>query len=59
MNAFGNQSKPYPMPWKMIMSFIIDIQANQKLFLMELVVRKGGDVMDANATRFILLNVHP
>ncbi len=47
------------MPWKMIMSFIIDIQANQKLFLMELVVRKGGDVMDANATRFILLNVHP
>jgi hypothetical protein len=29
------------------------------LLFMELVARKGGDVMDANAMEFIHLNVHP
>jgi hypothetical protein len=28
-------------------------------FFMKLVIRKGGDVMDANAMGLIILNVHP
>jgi hypothetical protein len=58
MNSFGNESRTYQMPWKS-MSFIDDIQTNPSLFFMEFVVRRGGDVTDANAMEFIHLNVHP
>jgi hypothetical protein len=41
------------------MSFIDDIQISLSSFLVEFVDKKGGDVTDANAIEFILLNVHP
>jgi hypothetical protein len=47
------------MPRKMFMSFINDIQTSPSLLPMELVTKRGGDVMDTNAMRFIPLNVHP
>jgi hypothetical protein len=46
------------MPWKRCMNFIDDIQTNPSPLLMEFVVRRGGDIMDANAMEFIHLNVH-
>jgi hypothetical protein len=46
------------MPWKGFMNFINDIQTNLNSLLMEFIVRKGSDVMDANAIGFIHLNVH-
>jgi hypothetical protein len=49
MNALGNQLKSYPMPWRRSMSFINDIQANPSPLFMELVIRRGGDVTNANA----------
>jgi len=36
-----------------------DIQISLSSFLMELDIRKGGDVMNANAMKFIHVNVHP
>jgi hypothetical protein len=44
---------------KMFTNFINDIQTSPNLLLMEFVARKGGDVMDTNAIRFIPLNVYP
>jgi hypothetical protein len=41
------------------MSFIDDIQTSPSPFLLEFIAKKGCDVMDANATGFIPLNVHP
>jgi hypothetical protein len=49
MNAFGNQSKTYQMPWKRCMNLIDNIQTNPNILLMEFIARKGGDVIDANA----------
>jgi hypothetical protein len=40
------------------MSFINNIQTNPSLLFVELIVRKKGDVTDANAMEFIHLNVH-
>ncbi len=58
-NALGNPSKTYHMPWKRFMRFINNIQTSPSLLFVELVTRKGGDVMDVNAIEFILLKVHP
>jgi hypothetical protein len=41
------------------MSFIDDIQTSPSPFFMELLIIRGGDVMDANAKEFIHLDVHP
>jgi hypothetical protein len=41
------------------MNFIDNIQTNPSPLLMELIVKKGGDVVDANVMEFIHLNVHP
>jgi len=41
------------------MSFIDDIQISPSPFFVELIDKKGYDVIDANAMGFILLNVHP
>ncbi len=41
------------------MSFINAIQISPNPLFVKLVVRKGGDVMDANVMVFIHLNVHP
>jgi hypothetical protein len=59
MNALGNQWKTYWMPLRRCMSFIDDIQTNPSLLFVELITRKGGDAKDANAMKFIHLNVHP
>jgi hypothetical protein len=58
-NALGNPSKTSHMPWKRFMRFINNIQTSPSLLFVELVARKGGDVMDVNAIEFILLKVHP
>jgi hypothetical protein len=47
------------MPRKRFTNFINDIQTNPSMLTMELVARRGGDVMDTNAMRFIPFNVHP
>jgi hypothetical protein len=47
------------MPWRRFTSFVNDIQTSSSLLIVELVVKRGGDVMDANAMGFIQLNVHP
>ncbi len=59
MDAFGNQCKTYQMPWKRFTSFINDIQTSPSLFFVELVTRRGNDVIDANAMKFIHMSVHP
>jgi len=41
------------------MSFIDNIQTNPSSLLVEFIVRRGSDVMDANVIEFIHLNVHP
>jgi hypothetical protein len=41
------------------MNFINDIQTSPSALLEEFVVKRGSDVIDANAMRFIPLNVHP
>jgi hypothetical protein len=41
------------------MNFINDIQTSPSPFFVELVIRRGGDVMDANVMEFIHLNDHP
>ncbi len=42
------------------MGFIDDIQTNPNSLLMEFVVRRGGDVMDANIKHHLLTNeIHP
>jgi hypothetical protein len=41
------------------MSFIDNIQTNSSPLLMELVIKRGGDVTNANAMEFNHLNVHP
>jgi hypothetical protein len=41
------------------MSFIDNIQTSPSLILVEFIVKRGGDVTDANAMGFIPLNVHP
>jgi hypothetical protein len=41
------------------MNFIYDIQTNPSSLLVELVVKMGGDAMDANAMEFIHLNDCP
>ncbi len=58
VNTFVNQWKTYQMPWKGFMNFINDIQTNVNSLLMEFIVRRGGDVTNANAIGFIHLNVH-
>ncbi len=58
-SAFGNLSITYQMPWKKCIAFFNNIQTNPSPFLMELVAKKGGDVMNANAMAFIHLNVYP
>jgi hypothetical protein len=48
------------MPWRRCMSFIDDIQINPSSFLVELVVRKGGDVTNANIRHHLPMNgIHP
>jgi len=41
------------------MNFIDDIQRSIILLLVEHVVRRGGDVTNANAMGLIFFNVHP
>jgi hypothetical protein len=41
------------------MSFINDIQTSPSLLLVEFVVKKRGDVINANTMEFIHMNVHP
>ncbi len=58
-SALGNLSITYQMPWRRCINFINNIQTSPSPFLVKFVVRKGGDVTDANAMEFIHLNVHP
>jgi hypothetical protein len=47
------------MPRKKFMGFINNIQTSPSLFPMEFLARRGGDVMDTNAMRFIpLMFIH-
>jgi len=48
----GNQSRTYRMPWRRCMNFIDDIQTSPSLLLVELIIRKGGDVTNANIKYF-------
>jgi len=41
------------------MRFINGIQTSLNSIFVELVARRGGDVMDVNAMEFISLNAHP
>jgi len=41
------------------MNLINNIQTSPSLLLVELVVKRGGDVTNANAMEFIHMNVHP
>jgi len=41
------------------MSFMNDIQISPSSLLVELDIRKGGDIMNASAMKFIHVNVHP
>ncbi len=41
------------------MNFINNIQASPNLLFMELIIGRGGDVINVNAMGFIYLNVHP
>jgi hypothetical protein len=50
--------KTYQTPWRRFMSFINNIQTNPSLLLVELIVKKGGDVTNATI-EFIHMNVHP
>jgi hypothetical protein len=47
------------MPLRRFMSFINDVQTSPSLFLVELIVKRGGDVIDANTMKFIDMYVHP
>jgi hypothetical protein len=48
------------MLWRKFMSFINDIhEASPSPLFMELISKKGSDVMNVNAMEFIHLNVHP
>jgi hypothetical protein len=47
------------MLWKRYIDFIDDTQISPSSFLVELVIKRGGHVTNANAMGFILLNVHP
>jgi hypothetical protein len=58
-NELENQLKTYQIPWKRCMNFINDIQTSPSSFLVEFVVKQGSDVTNANAMKFIPLNVHP
>jgi hypothetical protein len=49
MNALGNQSKTYQMPWRKCMNFINDIQTSASMFFVELVTKKAGDLTNANS----------
>jgi hypothetical protein len=40
------------------MSFINVVQTSSSLFLVELVAKRGGDVTNVNAIKFIHLKVH-
>jgi hypothetical protein len=57
-SALGNQLRIHQMLYRKCMNFINDIWIGPNLFLVELVFRKGGDVMDANAMKFIHMNDH-
>ncbi len=60
VKAYGNQSKTYQMSWKKFMNFINYIhETSLSPLLMELVIKRGGDVMNVNAMEFIHSNVHP
>ncbi len=42
------------------MNFIDDIQTSASMFLMELVVRRGGDVIDVNIKNHLPMDrIHP
>jgi hypothetical protein len=41
------------------MNFINDIQVSLSPFLVELVIKRGSDVTNANVMEFIHMNVHP
>ncbi len=58
-SALRNQSRTYQMPWRRCMNFINDIQTSPSPLLMKFIVKKRGDVIDANAIEFIDLNDHP
>jgi hypothetical protein len=45
-------------PWRRFTSFINNIQTNPSLLLVELVVKRGGDVTNATI-KFIHMKVHP
>jgi hypothetical protein len=48
------------MPWRRCMSFIDDIQTSPSLFLVELVIKKGGDVINANIKHHLPIDgIHP
>jgi hypothetical protein len=49
----------YQRPWRRFTNFINDIQTSTNSLLVELVVKKGSDVTDANNMEFIHINVHP
>jgi hypothetical protein len=60
VNAFGNKSRTYQMPWRICMNFIDNIQINPSLLLVEFVIRKGGDVMDVNIKHHLPMDgIHP
>jgi hypothetical protein len=50
--------KTYKTPWRKFTNFINNIQTNPSSFLVEQVVKRGGDVMNATI-KFIHMNVHP
>jgi hypothetical protein len=48
------------MPWKRCMSFNDNIQTSPSPFLVNLVVRRGGDVIDANIRHHLPIDgIHP
>ncbi len=59
MNTLGDQSRTYQMLWRRCMSFINNIWTNPSSFLVERIVKRGSDVIDANAmSSFIWMIIH-
>jgi hypothetical protein len=60
VNALENQLRINQMPWRRCMSFIEDIQISPSPLLVELVVKKGGDVTNANIRHHLPIDgIHP
>jgi hypothetical protein len=48
------------MPWKRCMNFIDDIQTSPIPLFVELIIKKGGDLIDANIRHHLPIDgIHP